>query len=98
MKYNVYVQAIVKSQNACEVYKYSIQFLLFSPTSDQMNPLQNLTGVSGVGGPGTIGMSPRAPVATMGAMGTMNQMPIGQHTMQGVSGNQQGGPFSIQIH
>lgn len=71
------------------------QFCFFLPTSDQMNPLQNLTAVGGAGGPGTIGMPPRPTGAPMGAM---NQMPIGQHSMQGVAGNQQGGMFSMQMH
>ncbi|TSL04252.1 Mediator of RNA polymerase II transcription subunit 15 [Bagarius yarrelli] len=56
----------------------------------QMNPLQNLTAVGGAGGPGTIGLPPRPPGAPIAAMGAMNQMQIGQHTMQGVAGSQQG--------
>lgn len=74
------------------------QFCLFLSIVDQMNPLQNLTVVGGAGGPGTIAMPPRAPGAPMGAMGSMNPMPIGQHAMQGVAGNQQGGTFSMQLH
>ncbi|KAF4077530.1 hypothetical protein AMELA_G00209080 [Ameiurus melas] len=59
--------------------------------TDQMNPLQNLTVVGGAGGPGTIAMPSHVP---MGAMLSMNPMPIGQHAMQGVAGNQQGGTSS----
>lgn len=58
-----------------------------------MNALQALTAVGG-GGPSTIGMGPR-PGAPMGGMGSMGQMQMGQHTMQGVAGNQQGGELLI---
>ncbi|KAI5096506.1 mediator of RNA polymerase II transcription subunit 15 isoform X1 [Silurus meridionalis] len=64
----------------------------------QLNLLQNLTGVGGANGPGTVGMSTRPPGAQMGVMGTMNQMPISQHTMQGVAGNQQGVLSFLSVH
>lgn len=88
------VKSLVAYTNA--VFQFC--FFFFLPISDQMNPLQNLTGVGGAGGPGTIGLPPRPPGAPMGAMGSMNQMPIGQHAMQGVAGNQQGGTFSMSVH